>query len=98
LLFGTFFTHLTLYIHYIIQIDKVPGIAGRDEKSLEKFTTSPDGTLIAFTGKDGYIIIVEAKSKMWVADFKMNGNTRAVSFTPDGNYLISSGSDGDVYR
>ena len=80
------------------KIDKVPGIAGREERSLEKLATSPDGTLIAFTGKDGYIIIVEAKSKLWVADFKMNGSTRAISFTPDSQYLISSGSDGDIYR
>jgi U3 small nucleolar RNA-associated protein 18 len=54
--------------------------------------------LIAFIGNDGYVIIVEAKSKMWVADLKMNGSARAVSFTPDGRYLVSSGSDGDVYR
>lgn len=41
---------------------------------------------------------MEAKSKMWVADLKMNGSARAVSFTPDGRYLVSSGSDGEVYR
>ncbi len=80
------------------KIDKVPRIQGRKEKSLEKFTTSPDGKLIAFIGNDGYIILVEAKSKMWVADFKMNGSARAVSFSPDGDFIIASGSDGDVYR
>jgi len=88
------------YIYDMIsgKIDKVPRIQGRKEKSLEKFTTSPDGSLIAFIGNDGYIILVEAKSKMWVADFKMNGSARAVSFSPCGDFIISSGSDGDVYR
>eukprot|EP01083_Nonionella_stella_P298258 1012554_1 len=91
---------LFFYIYDMIsgKIDKVPRIQGRKEKSLEKFTTSPDGSLIAFIGNDGYIILVEAKSKMWVADFKMNGSARAVSFSPCGDFIISSGSDGDVYR
>jgi len=80
------------------KLDKVPRILGRKEKSLEKFATSPDGTLIAFIGNDGYIILVEAKSKMWVADFKSSGNVRAVVFTPDSKCILASGSDGDVYR
>ena len=80
------------------KIDKIPFIDGRKEKSLERFTTSPDGAFIAFIGNDGYIILLEAKTKMWIANFKMNGSARAVSFTPDGRYLVSSGSDGEVYR
>jgi len=80
------------------KIDKVPRIAGRDERSLEKFTISPDGSLIAFYGNDGYIILVEAKSKLWVANMKMNGSVRAITFSPDGRFIFSSGSDGDVYK
>jgi hypothetical protein len=41
---------------------------------------------------------VETKSKMWVADLKMNGSARALSFSSDGNFITASGSDGDVYR
>lgn len=41
---------------------------------------------------------MEVKSKMWVADLKMNGSVRAVSFSPDGDFVIASGSDGEVYR
>ena len=81
-----------------MQIDLVPKIQGREDKSLEKFTTSPDGTLIAFIGNDGFIILVEAKTKMWVADLKINGSVRALAFTPDGEFIIASGSDGEVYR
>lgn len=80
------------------KVDKVPSIQGRKERSLEKFVSSPDGGLIAFIGNDGYIILVEAKSKLWVADLKMNGSARAVSFSPCGDFITASGSDGEVYR
>lgn len=80
------------------KMDKIPYIQGRKEKSLEKFVASPDGSLIAFIGNDGYIILVEAKSKSWVADLKMNGSARAVSFSPCGDFITASGSDGEVYR
>ena len=80
------------------KLDLVPRIMGREEKSLEKFATSPDGRTIAFIGNDGYIILVDIKSKQWIADLKMNGSVRAVTFTPNNEYLLASGSDGDVYR
>ena len=76
----------------------MPRIIGREEKSLEKFSVSPDGRTIAFIGNDGYIILVDAHTKHWIADLKMNGSARAVTFTPDGEFIIGSGSDGDVYR
>ena len=71
---------------------------GRQEKSWEKHTASPDGRLIAFVGNDGYVVLVDAQNKHWVGDLKLNGSVRAISFTPDGKQLIASGSDGDVYR
>ena len=76
----------------------IPRIIGREEKSLEKFSVSPDGRTIAFMGNDGYIILVDAHTKHWIADLKMNGSVRAVTFTPDGEEILGSGSDGDVYR
>jgi len=80
------------------KLDHVPRIAGREEKSLERCVPSPDGKLIAFMGNDGYIILVDVHSKQWIADLKMNGSVRAVTFTADGEYILASGSDGDVYR
>ena len=71
---------------------------GRSERSLEKFTVSPDGRIIAFFGNDGYIILVDSKSRQWIGDLKMNGSVRAITFTPDSEYIMGSGSDGDVYR
>ena len=79
-------------------IQKIPSIVGRKERSLEKFTISPDGRVIAFIGNDGYVILVDGKSKQWIGDLKMNGSVRAIIFSQDGEYVMASGSDGDVYK
>ena len=79
------------------KLDLVPRIIGREEKSLEKFNVSPDGRTIAFIGNDGYIILVDAHTKHWIADLKMNGSVHAVTFTPDGEEIIASGSDGGTH-
>jgi U3 small nucleolar RNA-associated protein 18 len=52
---------------------KVPYIRGRPEKSLEKFTVSPTGDMLAFCGLSGSINLVSAKTKQWVGALKMNG-------------------------
>mmetsp|Transcript_2091 Transcript_2091/g.4843 ORF Transcript_2091/g.4843 Transcript_2091/m.4843 type:complete len:696 (-) Transcript_2091:85-2172(-) len=79
-------------------VDLVPRILGRDERSWERHTVSPDGRLIAFVGNDGYIVLVDAHSKHSVGTLKLNGSVRSITFTPDGSNIIASGSDGDVYR
>ena len=74
-------------------------IIGRQEKSLERCVASPDGRTLAFCGNDGYVILFDAHTKSWMTDFKMNGSVRAIVFTnDDGNEVLASGSDGDVYR
>jgi U3 small nucleolar RNA-associated protein 18 len=80
------------------KLDLIPRIMGREEKSLEKFITSPDGKTIAFLGNDGYIILVEVKSRNWIGNLKMNGSVRSLAFTKDSSYLLASGSDGEIYR
>ncbi len=79
-------------------VQKVPGIVGRKERSLEKFRISPDGRTLAFVGNDGYVILVDGATRQWIGDLKMNGSARAIAFTDDGEYVLGSGSDGDVYR
>eukprot|EP00536_Pseudo-nitzschia_multiseries_P003153 jgi/Psemu1/185171/e_gw1.47.101.1 len=80
------------------KVDLVPSILGRDERSWERHTVSPDGKLIAFVGNDGYVILVDSFSKQSVGSLKLNGSVRAITFTPDGSELLASGSDGDIYR
>jgi len=80
------------------KIQKVPSIVGRTERSLEKFSVSRDGKMIAFMGNDGYVILVDGKTRQWVGDLKMNGSVRAIEFEEGGEYVLGSGSDGDVYR
>lgn len=80
------------------KLELVPRIIGREEKSLETFFASPDGKTVAFCGNDGYVILFDAARKQWIADLKMNGSVRAISFSKDGEQVLGSGSDGDVYR
>jgi U3 small nucleolar RNA-associated protein 18 len=87
-----------IYDAVVGKVDLVPRVMGRDEKSWEKHVVSPDGRIVAFVGNDGYIVLVDAKSKHWIGDLKLNGSVRAVTFTHDGKYILASGSDGDVYR
>jgi U3 small nucleolar RNA-associated protein 18 len=49
-------------------------------------------------GNDGYVILVDGATRQWIGDLKMNGSARAIAFTDDGEYVLGSGSDGDVYR
>eukprot|EP00624_Nannochloropsis_granulata_P004359 evm.model.NODE_3177_length_20199_cov_24.013615.7 len=77
---------------------RVHRLMGREEKSLERFVASPDGQWLAFTGKDGYIVLVGAKSKQWAGEFKMNGTARSMAFSADGQHLLASGGDAVVYR
>ncbi len=77
---------------------KVRGLLGREERSLERFTASPDGKWLAFTGKDGYILLASAQTKQWAGEFKMSGTARALCFSHDGAHLLASGGDAVVYR
>jgi len=87
-----------LYDSVAGKLDMVPRILGREEKSWESCTASPDGRTAAFCGNDGYVVLWDCHNKSWKADVKMNGSARSIAFTPDSNELITSGSDGDVYR
>lgn len=79
-------------------VDLVPSILGREERSWERHTVSPDGRLIAFVGNDGYVVLVDSHSKQSIGSLKLNGSVRAITFTTDGSQLLASGSDGDIYR
>jgi len=78
-------------------VNRVPGILGRDEKSLETMAVSPDGSLLSFIGNDGHVLLVSQKSKQLVGNVKMNEGAHCATFSSDGNHLYSGGNRGRVY-
>ncbi|KAK7328074.1 hypothetical protein VNO77_22170 [Canavalia gladiata] len=80
------------------RVDKIGPLVGREEKSLEVFEVSPDSQMIAFTGNEGYILLVSTKTKQLVGTLKMNGTIRSLAFTENGHQLLSAGGDGQVYH
>lgn len=80
------------------KVDKIGPLVGREEKSLEVFEVSPDSSTIAFTGNEGYILLVSTKTKELIGTLKMNGTVRSMAFADDGRQLLSSGGDGQVYH
>ncbi|CAH9075515.1 unnamed protein product [Cuscuta epithymum] len=79
-------------------VDNIGPLVGREEKSLESFEVSPDSDMIAFLGNEGYILLVSLKTKELVGTLKMNGTVRSLAFTNDGQQLLSSGGDGEIYH
>ncbi|KAE8711448.1 U3 small nucleolar RNA-associated protein 18-like protein [Hibiscus syriacus] len=80
------------------KVDKIGPLVGREEKSLEVFEISRDSSTIAFLGNEGYILLVSSKTKELIGTLKMNGTVRSLAFADDGNQLLSSGGDGEVYH
>lgn len=80
------------------KVDKIGPLVGREEKSLELFEISPDSSTIAFVGNEGYILLVSTKTKELIGTLKMNGTVRSLAFADDGQQLLSSGGDGQVYH
>ena len=87
------------YIYDVVggAIKKVPGLIGRNEKSLESFRISPDGSLLTFVGENGSLLLTSMKSHALVGTMKMNGACRAISYSSDSKYLYSTGVGGTVY-
>ena len=52
---------------------------------------------MCFLGNNGYVILVDERTKQWVADLKMNGSARAAAFSADGTRLFTTGEDAEVY-
>ncbi|KAK2976622.1 hypothetical protein RJ640_021424 [Escallonia rubra] len=80
------------------KMDKIGPLTGREEKSLEVFEVSPDSSTIAFLGNEGYILLVSSKTKELIGTLKMNGTARSLAFSNDGQQLLTSGGDGQIYH
>uniref|UniRef100_A0A2P2JQ23 U3 small nucleolar RNA-associated protein 18 homolog n=1 Tax=Rhizophora mucronata TaxID=61149 RepID=A0A2P2JQ23_RHIMU len=80
------------------KFDKIGPLVGREEKSLEVFEVSPDSSIIAFVGNEGYILLVSSKTKELIGTLKMNGTVHSLAFADNGQQLLSHGGDGQVYH
>lgn len=80
------------------KVTKIPGIVGRKERKLERFVASSSGDQLVFLGSDGYLSAVSAKSYEWIGNMKMNGDVTSAAFCDNDRYLLSTGSDGQVYK
>ncbi|CEG41372.1 u3 small nucleolar rna-associated protein 18 [Plasmopara halstedii] len=89
------------YFSYDIQagkITKIPGLYGRKERKREKFAVSNSGDTIVFLGSNGYLDIVSAKSYESIGTLKMNGSVNSAVFCENDRFLLSTGSDGQIYK
>ncbi|KAJ3272498.1 U3 snoRNP protein [Terramyces sp. JEL0728] len=78
-------------------VDRIKGIRGREEKTLEHLYISPNNDYIGIMGLEGEIILLSMKTKQWVSTLKMNSHGVSMAFSNDG-YLWSLSQDGTVYR
>jgi U3 small nucleolar RNA-associated protein 18 len=85
-------------------IDRIKGIQGHDDASLEQFVVPPAATApadqracIAFLGSEGAVPLVSLRSKQCVGELRMSGTVRSAAFSPDGLHLYAAGGDGKVH-
>lgn len=43
------------------------------------------------SGNDGYLILVSAKARRWIANLRMNSGVHAACFSGDGSQLMATG-------
>ena len=89
--------HFFVYNLQTDKIQKIFDVRGHQKEFFKHSLPSPRNDVIAFLGKDGYIVLLSARTKQWISDLKMNGKVRSVAFAKNGNILLTGGSDGEVY-
>lgn len=79
-------------------VSKIPKLGNRPEKSWEKMAVNSTGSMVAFVGIDGFAVVCKGVTLEVLGTFKMSGTCRTVAFSAGGDYLLASGSDGNVYK
>ncbi|XP_053564338.1 U3 small nucleolar RNA-associated protein 18 homolog isoform X2 [Bombina bombina] len=75
----------------------VPKIRGLDEKCIQQFEVSPDGSFLLLNGSAGYLHLLSMKTKELIGSLKLNGKSVKAAFFPDSSKIYSIADDGDVY-
>lgn len=92
------------FYYYDVQSGAVSRVAnlingsGKAERSLSTFAISPNGQWLAFAASSGFIMLVSARSKQWIADFKLNCRVTTLVFSSDNRYVLASGPDAELYK
>ena len=80
--------------------ERVAGIVGCEDRSLEAFVASPPGRpgppLLAFLQDGGRVPLVSLASRACIGTLQMPGTVRSAAFAPDGFTLLTGGGDGLV--
>ncbi|KAG5463635.1 MAG: WD40-repeat-containing domain protein [Olpidium bornovanus] len=80
------------------RVQRVSCIRGREnDKTLERFSISPAGDLVAFQGSGGYVSLVSTKTWQWVGGVQLNGGVKSVAWKPDGHGLYGVAADSQIY-
>ena len=91
-----------LYLHHLeaSRVERITGIAGRDEKSFESFAANADGggaqPLVAFLGAAGCVPLFSLRSRQAAGTLRMSGTVRCASFCNGGTHLMTAGGDGAI--
>ncbi|KAJ1905495.1 U3 snoRNP protein, partial [Coemansia sp. IMI 209127] len=80
----------------VTRISGIPGLPTLN--SLKYMHGCNNGDRLAVMSNDGQIHLVSARTKQFIRTLPMNGVVRDVSFTADGNYLWSVGTDNEMYQ
>ncbi len=80
-------------------ITKVSRVYGheQEQRSMEKFITSTDGSMLCFVGKGGWINILSADTGQWIAEVKIDGNVADLKWWPEGDGMTIIGEEGEVW-
>uniref|UniRef100_A0A6I8REP8 U3 small nucleolar RNA-associated protein 18 homolog n=1 Tax=Xenopus tropicalis TaxID=8364 RepID=A0A6I8REP8_XENTR len=75
----------------------VPRIRGLEERVIQQFEVSPNGSFLLLNGSAGYLHLLSMKTKELIGSMKMNGKSMKAVFSPDSSKVFSNSDDGFVY-
>ncbi|KAM4691840.1 U3 small nucleolar RNA-associated protein 18 homolog [Rhinophrynus dorsalis] len=78
----------------IIPVQRVRGL---EEKCIQQFEVSPDGSVLLLNGSAGYLHLLSMKTKELIGSMKTNGKSIKAAFSPDSSKIFSNSDDGAVY-
>lgn len=79
------------------RVNKIPNIRGMQDRSFRSLVPSPDGSMVSFLCKDGYVAFISTRSKQCIGKVRLNGDVRSIAFSQDGSELYSVANEGEVF-